>query len=931
MIQEEFSTQFASIYHDSIKLNAKIQCIHENNESIKKLKNAVFETLNSLLAYAFIIHKASLKSKKNPSIFNSRKSSPYYEVDWSNIHQLLSNHLQCSPKELPDIFFSTPRQDLRNVLFDDKLVERIQDCIYSTRFSFSIEEFPKKRGEEVDTDYLTPIIFDHLYQMNILNSEKKIAHSGSYFSPISEIKYSLFFSIYYYVIGNNHTLSDQEKSRIISYLGNLFFRGKGNGANQSTNETISDDQKRIAVKVSQRLQNIRILDPTCGTGNFLVLFLYHLLQIEENCGDEGSIQNKISIVGCDLRPWALKITQFRIWCLIHKYYTWENSKTNSFIQNRLSLVQGDFIIDVSKFPQFSKKFDFIIGNPPYIRHRDIKNPMKDSPSTNEDYRRTIHELITKVGLRQGVQFGNRLDYSLYFFVFSLEYLNQHGIMAFISSNSWMNVRYGYEFQKYLLSISKIWQIADNSYRSFKSAEINTVISFMGRIQDQSSNPITPSFVKWTIPYNKINNQSIMSLLLKNREFRHEKHPKLPYISELARSSDMELSYNHTQTEIYRLFQITHENIREWDRHIQNTTKNSNNGERDSTETDYKGFRWGNYFLSAPPSFYEIISHLGKSLMYLDSYSTITRGITTNCNDFFILRKISKNKYQNGYGDEFEIESSALVPFLMSPKQVSSPKIQARDLETFIFYTSDSKTQLSKKGLTETLKYIEYGENKEIYVKKGSNRGKMLKGVHNLASFKPKYIRNPLTWYCLKKPDLNLNQHLNPPSKKSHNLGSLRVYIQKIFNDTFKIIKTSDEIIVNNTFYEIHPLNSELIENNLIFGILLGSLTVLCLEMNGRTNFGGGALDTATFDIGKIIVPNIENMTTENRNLIVSLSKKIESRKTLPFHQEIRMEDKKSLDDILLSLSLLTLSKEQLYQDINRIQQERIKKSKTFEK
>lgn len=42
----------------------------------------------------------------------------------------------------------------------------------------------------------------------------------------------------------------------------------------------------------------------------------------------------------------------------------------------------------------------------------------------------------------------------------------------------MNVKYGYQFQEFLLRFMKIWQIADNSARSFKFAEINTVISFL---------------------------------------------------------------------------------------------------------------------------------------------------------------------------------------------------------------------------------------------------------------------------------------------------------------------------------------------------------------------------------------------------------------------------------------------------------------------
>ncbi|MHA1519668.1 MAG: Eco57I restriction-modification methylase domain-containing protein [Promethearchaeota archaeon] len=933
MIEVKFVNQFASIYHDSVKFNKKIQSNHEYEEHGNKLQDEVFETLNSLLAYAFIINESSPNLKNIPSLFHPERSSNYFRLEWKNIYDFLCKYLQCSSSKLPGIFLFSPKVNTKTVLFDEEMIGRIHECLFSERFSFSLDEFPKSSKEGLDTNCLTPLIFDHLYQMKILDSELKIAHSGSYFSPNSEINYSLFFSLYYYLFGGNQTLSQQEKSSMISYLGNLFFERN----NQRNNETISRDQKKIAILISQGLQNIQILDPTCGTGNFLVSFFHLLLKIGEDSGKIDDFLTNLTFNGCDLRSWALKITQFRIWGLIHMFFPGDNTKPINSIQQRLSLVQGDFLLDSFKFSHLSKKYDFIVGNPPYIRHRDINNPMKDSPSANEEYRRNIHDLITQLGLKQNIHFSNRMDYSLYFFVFGLEYLKPHGILTFISSNSWMNVKYGYGFQKYLLKKGNIYQIADNSYRSFKSAEINTVISFIGRNIARTSDLPIVNFVKWSIPYENINKKSIMSLLLESQQFQKgDKNEQtnlgnLPYshsIPELARSKEMGLNYQHAQTETFRIFQITSENIKEWDKHIQKSAINSIKMETEAKYVDYKGFRWGNYFFSAPPSFYSIISNLGKNLAYLDTYSNISRGITTNCNNFFVFRKISEDTYQNGYGDEFSIESEVLLPFLMSPKQVSSPKVQAKDLDTYIFYTSYSKSELSLKGFTKTLNYIEYGENKEISVKKGSDRGKILKGVHKLASFKNKFSRNPLNWYCLRNPNPTMN--LNPPNKKHQRLESSRIYIQKIFNDTFKIIKISEEIIVNNTFYEIKPLNYEYADFDLIFGIILGSMSVLCLELHGRTNFGGGALDTATFDIGKIIVPQIEKFTHKNRELIQKLSKKIESRKILPFSEEIRKEDKKSLDELIISLTHVDLTKEQLYKDIERIQKDRIKKSKTFE-
>ncbi|TFH26508.1 MAG: hypothetical protein E4G98_06990, partial [Promethearchaeota archaeon] len=380
MIEDEFIPQFVSIYHDAVNLNAKLLISPEKKESKEDLNTRVFQALNSLLAYSFFIQMAYLRSDKIPTIFQSEKSTPFFFVNWNLINQFLCDYLQCTVQDLPNIFLVSPELLRSNIIFDNELVRKIKECFFSDSYKFLIDGFPDNKSTESKSTHITPLIFDHLYQMKILNSEQKIAHSGSYFSPISEINYTLFFSIYYFLIGNNHTQSDQEKSDIISYLGNLFFDSNGN--NQSKSETISEDQKRIAVNIAQRFQNIHILDPTCGTGNFLVLFLHHILQIGRDSGEKDNILNQLSISGCDLRPWALKITQFRVWCLIQKFNFEENTQTFNFFQHRLTLLHCDFLTDLPKLPQFSMKYDFVIGNPPYIRHRDIKNPMKDSPSAN---------------------------------------------------------------------------------------------------------------------------------------------------------------------------------------------------------------------------------------------------------------------------------------------------------------------------------------------------------------------------------------------------------------------------------------------------------------------------------------------------------------------------------------------------------------------
>ena len=106
-------------------------------------------------------------------------------------------------------------------------------------------------------------------------------------------------------------------------------------------------------------------------------------------------------------------------------------------------------------------------------------------------------------------------------------------------------------------------------------------------------------------------------------------------------------------------------------------------------------------------------------------------------------------------------------------------------------------------------------------------------------------------------------------------------------------------------------------------MLLGSLTFLCLELYGRTNFGGGALDTATFDIGKILIPNPLNLSENSKENILSKVKIIGNRKVAPIPNTLKDKDHQKLDQILYSSLNDAFDLKDLYRSINEIQVFRI--------
>lgn len=88
-----------------------------------------------------------------------------------------------------------------------------------------------------------------------------------------------------------------------------------------------------------------------------------------------------------------------------------------------------------------------------------------------------------------------------------------------------------------------------------------------------------------------------------------------------------------------------------------------------------------------------------------------------------------------------IEPQFLKPCVSSPKKIKGLVIRKEDIQEYFFMVNQPKSKL--KG-TNALKYIEYGEQLEIEVARGSKRGK-----RKLPQLETIGAREP--WYALPQP------------------------------------------------------------------------------------------------------------------------------------------------------------------------------------
>lgn len=172
-------------------------------------------------------------------------------------------------------------------------------------------------------------------------------------------------------------------------------------------------------KEDQDLANLRFLEPSFGDGEFLLAAIERLLRsyfahggVESNAGD--ALKNCIVAVELHRATYLSTSARVRAELMSHGL-----TETQASQLTQAWLRCDDFLLAF-----IEGRFDFILGNPPYLRQEAI------APVLLAAYR------------AQYVTIYDRADLYVPFFERSLDLLEAEGELCFICSDRWLRNRYG---------------------------------------------------------------------------------------------------------------------------------------------------------------------------------------------------------------------------------------------------------------------------------------------------------------------------------------------------------------------------------------------------------------------------------------------------------------------------------------------------------
>jgi len=559
--------------------------------------------------------------------------------------------------------------------------------------------------------------------------------------------------------------------------------------------------------------------------------------------------------------------------------------------------QKPFVWDIDFAEVFAEKggFDIVIGNPPYVRQEIITPPnVLKEDITLADRRIYKQKLIDSVTSRYPnsiPKWTKKCDLYVYFYFHGLSLLNKDGVFCFITSNSWLDVDYGKVLQEFLLRYCNVIGIYDNQIkRSFEHADVNTIIALFSApvIKKQKS------LFDFGFTHNE-HAKNAYDGLNKVAKFIMFKKP----FEEIINSSNMiliEKSEEIIKTNDFRVYCKSQEDLLEegWEYPEDfNPEKNSR-----FSKGNFVGDKWGGKYLRAPDIYFTILEKGKGKLVELGKIAKIRFGIKTGANEFFYLNKETQEKWN--------IEKEFLKPVIKSPRECKALLVNPSSLDYKILMCHKNKRSLEGSNV---LDYINWGENAEVEIKQGVDKGKKIQGFQNISS-----IISRKLWYSL------------PQDFGGH------IFIQMTFNDSFPFYYTEEESLVDARLYEIKTNNFN--PKDLCLS-LNSTLSVIFMELYGRANLGEGALDFKVYEADKILCLPKKNLsdsilTRKTRSIFEECG--IDSTKPIREQEPNPLPDRVDLDkNIFNELGLTEEERKEFYWSVCELVKYRLDKASSLKK
>lgn len=336
-----------------------------------------------------------------------------------------------------------------------------------------------------------------------ISGENVKAEINTYFDKAKGIDYQAIFKPYFTDELPYSDLTSKALLELLDVLANFDFKRLPTGVIGNILENLVPSEERqkfgqyftpetLAYLVAfpiVRTKNDVLFDPTSGTGTFLNAFYKIFCYLGNN--NHSALLNQV---------WGNDVSHFPAILSVINLYKQNVVETDNFPR----VMRDDFFnITVGKQVDFPNPtdhrrkikvaiplFDGIASNFPFIQQEDIPNEVLTA------FFRERFEKRQKAFLHDDeFKINERSDYFTYCVYNSTQFLKPDGMLAAVTSNTWLGKEYGFQFKKFLLDNYHIkYVVRSNAEHWFKDSQVSTIYFVLERChKDEPTRFVTLNF------------------------------------------------------------------------------------------------------------------------------------------------------------------------------------------------------------------------------------------------------------------------------------------------------------------------------------------------------------------------------------------------------------------------------------------------------
>src|SRR2546430_4407135 len=297
--------------------------------------------------------------------------------------------------------------------------------------------------------------------------------------------------------------------------------------------------------------------------------------------------------------------------------------------------------------------DAVIGTPPYVRQENIPKAADLKAALRDQSKEHIAAAAEQAF--PGINLSKQSDLHLYFWPVAAQFLKPEGWFGFLTSSSWLDARYGFALQRWILSHFRLVAVIESVHEPwFEDARVKTAATILQRCEDaRKRDENFVRFVRLERPLLEILGRSkepdiraegaieLRDLILKKRSDFSNDDLRIM----LKRQSDLwseglSVAQMFARQKILVAEETDLIEGKDFDKRTSSrTAEQTDMQDAGLSALDYGGGKWGRY-LRAPNFYFEIMREVGSRFTRVGDLATFQRGITSGCDDFFMPHNVS---------------------------------------------------------------------------------------------------------------------------------------------------------------------------------------------------------------------------------------------------------------------------------------------------